>query len=216
MTLPTKPYCTSEQVAFLLPNLLNSKTDFDGVTTPKKTQVDQYINWISTQVELQFQQAGYVLPFTELDDESWPDHQTNYLELITSLGSAAMAGGHALKPAPALTPGRGSSSGNIFQDMYDLELKKIWESYEKASFIRFRCKTYSGTPAEKSIKNPVGPSLDYMVGKMNPEQFMLFDSYTQLKHNITSYMEDAYNADYVNWTDFHNLVSEKSTGYSYG
>lgn len=213
--VPSKPFASSSQVALLLPNLMNTLTDFDDTnTTIKKSAVDQYLMWIATEIELQFSQAGYVVPFAEISGESWPEHQTYFLELLNALGAAALSGGHVLKPAPALTPGRGYSTGNIYQDMYNLELRKIWDG--KYSQIRFRCKTYAGTPAEYSITEPIGPSLDYMVGKMNPEDFLLFEDYTYLKNSITNYITNTYDGVRpLNWTDFHALVSTKLSGYSY-
>lgn len=215
MSIPIKPYATSSQVAMLLPNLLGNNTDFnDSSTSPKKTSVDQYLIWVSNQVDLQFQQAGYIVPFVVLTDETWPEHQTYYLQLITAMGAAALAGGHVLKPAPALSPGRGNSSGNIYQDMFNIELRKIWDGTN--SNIRFRTTAYSGTPAEKSIREPIGPSLDYIAGKMNPEDFLLFDDYTQLRKNITDYVTLTYDGIApLDWTDFHGLVNTKLMGYSY-
>ena len=216
MTVPNKPYAVSAQVALLLPNLMNSKTDFDDNTTIKKSAVDQYLTWISNEIDLQFQQAGYVVPFQELDGESWPEHQNYYLELLASLGAAALTGGHVLKPAPALTPGRGNSSGNIYQDMYNLELRKIWDAFAQRTDIRFRCKAYAGSKAEWSISEPTGPYVDYMVGRMNPEDFLLFEDYTILRNSITDYITYAYGSlGPLNWTDFHGIVANRLNGYSY-
>lgn len=215
MTIPSKPYASSSQVALLIPNLMNSLTDFDDInTTPKKTAVDQYLVWVANEIDMQFSQAGYIVPFQELSGESWPEHQTYFLELLNALGAAALAGGHTLKPAPALSPGRGNSTGNIYQDMYNLELRKIWDNTK--SMIRFRCKTYAGTPAEWSITEPTGPSLDYMVGKMNPEDFLMFQEYTTLRAGITDYIAYSYGPIAPQyWNNFHGLVSTKIVGYTY-
>lgn len=215
MTVPSKPYASSSQVALLIPQLMGSLVDFDDVsTTPRKTAVDQYLMWVATQIDLQFSQAGYIVPFQVLTDETWPEHQTYFLELLNALGAAALAGGHVLKPAPALSPGRGNSTGNIYQDMYNTELRKIWDGTR--SMIRFRCKSYAGTPAEYSVTEPIGPSLDYMVGKLNPEDFLMFEEYTILKNNITTYITNTYDGIApLDWTDFHGLVSTKLRGYSY-
>jgi hypothetical protein len=214
MANPTKPYATSAQVAFLIPNLMNGNTDFDDIkTNPKKSAVDQYISWVSIQLDMQFQQAGYVLPLTSLDGEEWPEHQTMYLQLVSALGAAALTGGHVHKPAPAVSTGRGNSSGNIYQDMFNLELNKIWDKTNKTSDIRFRAKYYSSTPAEKSVMEPYGPSLDYLTGNMNPEDFLMLEDYTNLRLSITNYMSIAYSLNPLDWNDFHNLVSEKINAY---
>lgn len=216
MSLPTKPYAVSSQVALLLPPLMNNNQDFDDINTvPRKTAVDQYLTWVSNQIDMQFSQAGFVVPFQALEGEQWPEHQTQYLELVCALGAAAMTGGHVLKPAPAISTGRGNSSGNIYQDMFNSELRKIYDG--KQSYIRFRSRFYAGTPAEYSITEPLGPSLDYMQGMMNPEDFILFADYTSLKQNIADYITYTYDGIApLNWTDFHGLVSRKMGGYSYG
>ncbi len=214
MAIPTLPYCTSEQVALLVPNLLNTKTDFDDVTFPKKTSVDYYINLVGNQVNMQFQQAGYIYPFVELTGETWPDHQTLYLQTITSLGAAAWAAGYSLKPAPAIGAGNKLSTGNIFQDMFNQEMTKIWNRLSNTSNVRFRCMAYSGTPAEVSIMQPIGPTMDYMEGKTNPERFYMLEAYTDLKYSISNYMEQEYGEEFT-WHDFHGLVNNSQLNYSY-
>lgn len=218
MTLPSKPYATSAQVSLLIPNLMNGNTDFNDdvdpkkATNPKKSAVDQYLSWISNQIDMQFSQAGYVLPFAELDGETWPEHQTLYLELVAALGAAAMVGGHIHKPAPAISTGKGSSTGNLFQDMFNNELKKIFDAYGKISNIRFRAKYYSSTPAEKSVLEPYGPSLDYLTGNMNPEDFMMMENYTNLKYSISKFVSVGANNISINWNDFHSLFENKIIG----
>ena len=203
----TRPYATSAQVAMLIPNLMNGNTDFDdSKTNPKKSQVDQYLNWISTQIDMQFSQAGYVLPLTTLDGETWPTYQTEYLALVCSMGAAALTGGHVLKPAPALSPSKGSSSGNIYQDMYNEELKKIFDSFSKISSIRFRAKYYASTPAEKSIIEPYGPNIDFLSGDMNPEDFSMLEQYTNLKYNITRQLNLITN-DFKNVNEFNYIFN---------
>lgn len=213
MAIPVKPYAVSAQVGLLIPNLLNNKLDFDENSTPRKTSVDQYLIWISNQIDLQFQQAGYVVPFQEDSEFVWTDEQTHYLELLNALGAAAYTGGLVLKPAPAVSTGRGVSASNAFQELYNIELRKIWDG--RISQIRFRAKTYAGTPAEYSIREPIGPNLDYIAGKMNPEDFVSFQSYTELKYNIQYYVENYFNTGIVSWTNFHGLVGNKLLGYSY-
>lgn len=215
MTIPSKPYTTSINVGLFMPNLLKGGSDFTSSTIPTKTAVDQFISWVSDQIDLQFQQAGYVVPFVELSGESWPSHQTQYLQLLATLGASAMTGGWSLKPAPAVARGRDGSSGNIFQELYEKELAKIWNPELNMTSIRFRTRAYSGTPAEKSITEPRAPSLDYIEGEMNPEDFLTLEPYTDLRYSIEQTVLDnsIYWPDY--WTNFQGLFSGKDTGYAY-
>jgi hypothetical protein len=220
MTVPTKPYCSTAQVGLLVPNLLGDKTDFDTDTNPKVSAVEQYISWIGTQIELQFQMAGYVLPFQVMSGETWPQHQTEYLQLTNALGAAAMSGGHVHVPAPAISPGRGQNTGNLYQDLYNKELVKIYNSArgligeKESSQLRFRAAFYAGTPAERAVTEPSGPNLDYMAGKMNPEDFFSFENYTVLRHNIENYIFSNYHYQ-IDWTEFYDLFGTKLTKYTY-
>lgn len=220
MAVPSKPYATTAQVGMLIPNLLGGGSDFsDGPdpTSPTKTQVTQYLTWVSNQIDMQFSQAGYVVPFVEETGTTWPVHQTYYLELLASLGGAAIAGGHSRKPAPAVNPGRGHSTGNVFQDMFNSELQKIWDPASRNSDVRFRnCKVYASTPAEYSVTEPIGPNLDYIAGEMNPEDFLRLEHYTDLRYNIEQYiMKYSGFQNPVDWQDFHGIMSEKLLGYSF-
>ncbi len=180
-----------------------------------EVQVDSYLTWVSNQIDMQFQQAGYIVPFVELSGETFPAHQTQYLSLLCALGSAAYAGGWVLKPAPAVARGRDGSTGNVFQDLYEKELTKIWDNSFNRTTIRFRVMAYSGTPAEQSISEPTAPSLDYIEGVMNPEDLVRLEAYTDLRYGV----ERSVIADSVIspnfWGDFSLLYTGKSSGYPY-
>lgn len=174
MTAPSPPFATSAAVAYLLQTFLQMGTDFDEVeTTPRKSTVEQHITWVSAQVEMQFQMAGYVVPLATVSGETWPSSQTTYLQLVTSFGAAALSGGHSLRPAPALGPGQPGSSGNIFQDMFQQELRKIFTppvgiGGVGKTFLKFRAQYYAGTPAEEAISLPKGPTTDFWEGHYDP------------------------------------------------
>lgn len=176
MTAPAAPFTTSAAVAFLVGVTLKGGTDFTAQTTPTSTLVDQAILWISAQIELQFSMAGYVMPLTEISGETWPTAQTRWLQMVSSLGAAAMAVGYAQKPAPALAPGRQSGSGNVLQDLYNTELAKIYDMKLNRTFLRFRADYYASTPAEAALIVPRGPTTDYLEGRYDPMRYLgLFD-----------------------------------------
>lgn len=169
MSAPTSPFATSAQVGFFLPNLLVGATDFSASTKPTKNAVDSIIGWVSSQIEMQFGSAGYLVPLTVITGESWPTSQTNFLAMITCLGTAAYVGGHSLKPAPAVAPGREGGTGNLFQNLFNAELEKIWDG--RSTRLRFRARYYAGTPAEEALAQPMGPGSDFMEGQFDPTRY---------------------------------------------
>lgn len=168
MTAPSPPYTTATAVAYLLRVLLSPATEFATDTTPTLAAVNQMITWISNQVDMQFGQAGYVIPLATLSGETWPTAQTTYLQYITTIGTAAMAGGWAQKPAPALAPGQKSGTGNIWQDLFDKELWDIYDYRNGTTRLRFRAQYYTGTPAQEILTDPRGPTTDFLEEKFDP------------------------------------------------
>lgn len=157
---PTTPYCTPDQVAFLVKSLLSPNTKFNTGTSPSVDNAEEAIELISAQVEQQFRTAGYIIPFLPLPQEEWPTSQTVYLRMITSLGSAAYVGGHILAPLP-IRQGKSSGGENSLQGLYMQELERIYRydrvlGTEKAT-SRFRAMAYNNTPAQRSIAEPIGP-----------------------------------------------------------
>lgn len=172
MSAPTSPYTTSSAVAYLLTTPLKTGADFTPLTTPNKTAVDEIINWVSGQMDMQFGMAGYVLPFSIISGETWPSHQTQWLGMVATLGAAAMAGGHSLRPAPAVAPSRLGGTGNVFQDLYNAELQKIFDMNTGHTAIRFRAQYYASTPAENALVTPKGPTTDFMEGRFDPMRYL--------------------------------------------
>lgn len=170
MAVATAPYTTSAAVAIMMNVPLKGGTDFanDGTTVPTKTAVETMIGWISSQIDLQFSMAGYILPFAALTDESWPTTQTTYLQLIATLGTAAMAGGYSQKPLPAVSPGRTGGTGNVLQDLYLAELKKIFDPQFNRTSLNFRSTYRIGTPAQIALTDPRGPTTDFLEGHYDP------------------------------------------------
>lgn len=172
MAAPGAPFTTSAAVSFLLGVTLKGGTDVTAESTPSKALVDQAILWVSAQIELQLSMAGYLLPLAEISGETWPSAQTTYLQMVASLGAAAMAGGYAQKPAPALSPGRQGGSGNMLQDLYKAELDKIYDAKNNRTWLRFRADHYASTPAETALVVPKGPTTDYLEGRYDPMRYL--------------------------------------------
>lgn len=177
MTAPSPPFTTTAAVAYMLSVKLNLATDFSADTTPTKTAVEQFITWVDSQIEGQFRMAGYKIPLAVISGETWPTSQTTYLQLVSTLGVAAMAGGHSQRPAPALSASRQGGSGNVLQDLYQAELDKIFTllpgSRGKASgngvtLLNFRADYYAGSIAEMAVTEPKGPTTDFLESKYDP------------------------------------------------
>lgn len=175
MPAPTPPFATSAQVASFMPSLANG-SDFTSSSTPPKATVDSVLALVSSQIEMTFGQAGYLVPLAEIDGENWPSSQTSYLQLLAIMGTAGMVGGNVVKPAPALAPGRSGGTGNVFYDFFTGELKKIFDG--QRATVRFRAKYYLGTPAERLISEPSGPTTDFFEGKYDPTRWLSFEAMT--------------------------------------
>ncbi len=217
MAAPSPPFATSEMVAVMLPTKLGREaTDFtnDGQTTPSKAVVEQHIDWVSSQIEMQFGMAGYVVPLDEISGETWPTSQTFYLQFLTTLGTTAISGGYSLKPAPALSPSRGGGTGNVFQVLFDIEMKKIhWvsSSGRDKSTLRFRAAYYAGTPAEQLVTLPMGPTTDFMEGKFDPyrelSNWQIADKQMAIEQSMTDLN--------INWDHLYSLFDiNKGLGVS--
>lgn len=191
---PSSPFCTSSEVALLVYNLLGGNNDFNEIDThPKKSTVDNVIRMIDSRIMLQFQQAGYVIPFQAATNEIWPAFQTQYLKLLSSVGTAAYIGGYVLKPAPAIQTGRGGSVDNVYQSQFDEHMRLIWDG--RSTQTRFRANYYLGTPAEKAITEPGGPMLDITEGKSLKEDYIGLIQYTDLFYKVQRYVENVYGGD---------------------
>lgn len=188
---PVSPYATSSMVAGLLPNLTLGATDFSESTRPTRAEVLTIIGWVSAQIDGQFSQAGYRLPFQAITGEEWAAWQTTYVQMVTSLGSAAYVGGHVLKPAPASSASRGGSTGSVFQDLFNAELLKIFDLRTQRTALRFRAAYYTGTPAELVLTEPLGPTTDFVEGYVDPQRHLGFHDMTDQFRGIQKAVEDA-------------------------
>lgn len=203
MTAPVSPWTTSEAVAFLMGVTLKTGTNFTTTTNPTLAAVTQFISWISSQIELQFSMAGYILPLAEIADETWPTSQTTYLQLIATLGTVAMAGGFAQKPLPAIAPGRSGSSGNVFQDLYNAELAKIYNPQTNATYLNFRATYRVGSPAQIACSDPRGPMTDFMEGYYDPMRH--YDNY-QIADKILAIQQSLGDMD-ISWDYMYRVLN---------
>jgi hypothetical protein len=182
-------------------NLLLGATNFSDVSRVPKDTVDQFILWVSASIDMQLSQAGYVIPLQDLAGEAWPIHQTAYLQLATCVGTISLIS-PALLPAPASGPGRSGSSGNVFRDLYQAELNRIWDKQTNNTQLRLRAKFYLGTPAEKAITEPTPPKADFSrqlseSGNSDRSRRMYFWDYTLLENRLM----ESFKQNSFNWLD---------------
>lgn len=202
MAAPTPPFATTEQVAEFMPAFIEHASDFTQASTPRKSSVSSVLALVSSQIEMSFGMAGYLVPLTEISGETWPTSQTSYLQLLTIMGTVGMIGGKALNPAGALTSARQVGSGNLFKDFFDTELKKI-------PISRFRARYYIGTQAEKMLSEPMGPTTDFFEGKYDPTRYLSFEETTNKVRAIEKSMTDLM----VNWDYLYSLF-DQPLGYT--
>ena len=167
MAVPTSPYTDSATVALLMPTLLNRATDFGPDTPITKDVVDRIITWVSSVVEMTFAEVGYVIPFQELEGETWPTSQTDYLQYVTALGTAAHILSTTLKPAPATGQGRVGTQESNFKLGFEDELHKI------RTVLPFRALAVVGSAADNRLADIYGATTDVVAGmQTDPTQYM--------------------------------------------
>lgn len=191
------PYADSEMVALLQKNLLLGATNFTQHSPLPKNNLDSILLWVSAAMDMQLSQAGYLIPLQDLAGETWPTHQTAYLQLVAVLGAIAMIA-PALKPAPAQGPGRTGSSESTFQTLYNAELNRMYDRMSRRTELRIRAKFYLGTPAEKAITEPASPKSDYSRsslanGNLDPYKRMYFWDYTMLQNRLVEIFKTDFN-----------------------
>lgn len=201
MTVPSSPFATTKQIAYLLLNLFpgtginQSDPDFTSSTLPSLTTVSSIRTMRSAVLMMEFSNVGYKIPFEALSGESWPDHQTNFLAMLEALGVAGDLA-NSLKPSPA----RGSSagpSGNIYTTAF-----QDWQKVIRESGGGLRAGYFIGTKAEQWMSVPRAPTTDYTARWPNnyadPAKFgLLLDNLKLLEDQFEDIAKRNLNWDYV-------------------
>lgn len=172
MTAPAAPYCETDSVAHLLPQLVRSQNDFSESTQPVKAVVTKFINWIAAEIDMTFAVVGFYVPYQEISGETWPTLQTNMLELMNAFGAAGMIVGPVVKPAPSMGRDSGTTD-NAFTASYKAFLDSIRETG-----AGFRMNYRVGSRAEQICRTPRGPLTDYLNGYLDPTLFQTTVEYT--------------------------------------
>lgn len=190
MAPPTSPYCLSSDVAALNITAMSGRSDFDATESGVKlARVNTMIGLVSGQVDMQMVSAGYVVPLAVFPEETWPTHQTTYLQLVCSLGVAAKVFSDLIAPAPHLTRS-GGKLGNLYDEQYNLELRKIYDYRENSTRLRMRANWRPGTPVESIMQPPQGPRTDFERGAFDPTNTLSFEDVTELADRIQQAFKD--------------------------
>ena len=173
MTAPSTPYVTPALASIL------SKQMFKGQAPSSNTSVDntelaQLIAWTDSMLNVDFASLGYKIPFQTISGETWPAHQTVFLQFASAVGAMAMATGYILAPAPALVAGRVSGERNAYAVMIEGFRNQI-----RQDGFMFRAQYYNGTKAERLIATKYGPYTDFLGDHWDPTRYELLREYTE-------------------------------------
>lgn len=187
MATPVSPYCKSDDVAALVPQLIHGADDFTATTPIAVATVTKFIGWISAQIDMAFAAVGFMVPYQEISGETWPTAQNHALELMTSFGVAGLLVGPVVKPAPAMGRDSGKSD-NSFTTAYKEFLNSI-----PINGAGFRMNYHPGSVAERMCRYPRGPLTDHLLGYFDTTSVQTVDEYT----NTIKTMRRVYAADNV-------------------
>ncbi len=187
MATPVSPYCKSDDVAALVPQLIHNAADFTATTPIAVATVTKFIGWISAQIDMAFAAVGFIVPYQEISGETWPTAQNHALELMTSFGVAGLLVGPVVKPAPAMGRESGKSD-NSFTTAYKEFLNSI-----PINGAGFRMNYHPGSDAEKMCRYPRGPLTDHLLGYFDMTSVQTVDEYT----NTIKTMRRVYAVDNV-------------------
>jgi len=182
----TAPYCDSAYVAFLLSFLRGGKgQDFSPVSSPTDSIIDTLVASVAGRIDIAYMSAGYRIPFAAKTGETWPTSQTQFLQHLNGVGTAAFMGGNVVG-APATGPGRSRSSGSIYGDEWKRLINAITDLGKGVrSEALLRADTFNGTPAERLLSVPGPATTDFLEGYYDPTRYDLF-------HAFTTRMKDFY------------------------
>ena len=174
MATPVSPYCKTDDVAALVPQLIHAATDFTATTPITSSTVTKFIGWVSAEIDLSFSATGFIVPYQVISGETWPTAQTHALELMTSFGVAGLLVGPVIKPAPAMGRESGKSD-NSFTTSYKEFLKSI-----PLNGAGFRMNYHPGSGAEQICRYPRGPVTDHLLGYFDATSVQTLDEYTNV------------------------------------
>lgn len=152
--------------------------DFSSTTVPSLTEVTFHIQMRAADIDMAFSEAGYKVPFAVWSTETWPSHQTSFLQFLNVLGAAANVL-MALKPAPAMPTQREYDQDNVYAKKFNELVDRI-----KAGKVRFRADAYAGTPAYKSLYIPRAPMTDFGEGIIDGADYLELRDYTLLRQAV--------------------------------
>ncbi len=183
MAAPATPYVTSELASILLQNMFRGQVP-DANTPITESVYDQLITWSDSILGGWFAGVGYKIPFLEISGETWPTFQTTLLQIMSSVGSAALASGYVPLPAPRMVPGRDAGQQNVYAVMFNSFREQI-----ETNGCGFRGQYYLGKRAEQWCNEPYGPRTDFYDGYYDKTRYQLLKDFTDEYMTVFSDMK---------------------------
>lgn len=200
MSPPTTPYVTPNLAAILMQNLFGGQAPSDN-TAVQSDVLKQLIEWTDAIVNGLYRSVGYKVPFATLAGETWPAHQTSILQIMSAIGSASMASGQILLPAPRMVPGREGGERSVWAVMFDQLREQVLESG-----LGFRAQYWLGTKAMGFCNEPYGPRTEFYDGYYDPARHELLHDYTD---RMKAVFTDVQDMD-IDWNYLYDLTLSSS------
>jgi hypothetical protein len=177
----TSPYCTADDVAFLLTMSRGGKpVEYGPNTVPTEELVDHLISVIAGKIDVAYMSAGYRVPFEDKSGETWPTAQTAFLKFFNEVGVAAYMGGNVAVP-PVTAPGRPAVGQSIYQQEWEnltTAVTNIAERDRRPTVALLRAETYPDTAAEWRLSVSQPATSDFLEGYYDPTRYDLFHAFT--------------------------------------
>lgn len=176
-------YTTSGNVILFTKNYTLGAVDFNKSTFVTKDNVDKFIAYSAAMIDQRLASAGFVLPLTAISGETYPAHQTAYLDFLNCLGTVNLL-------LPSTMPNRAGKQpeDNNFSKLFKTELDKLYDG--KKHHAKLRAAYYIGTPAEQALSEPLAPMSDFMKGKVDPTKYQTLNQFTDLALRVKSTLQE--------------------------
>lgn len=179
--MPSAPYCTSSDVYFMRAYAMDpAASDFPVAGTPRKSVVEYWIDQMASRIDMLYASVGYEIPLAAITGETWPTHQTTFLQYLNAIGVASIIGGNAsTPPVVSFVGGRRESRSFYEHEWMQLmeDIRTIKDRNPGSTLIR--AATLSGTGADYLLTEAMPPLTDWLEGYTDPTHFDTLRTFTK-------------------------------------